>query len=634
MRGSMRRQTSKVAVVLGLGLAVGCSNIEKAPPTPQASRADRQVIDVEVPQILRGTIASETIVLGYDTPGSPTYQPVIARGYGLVVGLNGTGSRDISPQVRAHMLAEAARGGMGSEKHGPIIAYLTPERLLDSDDTAVVVVEAVIPQGAVKGTRFDVRVAPVLGSGTTSLEGGKLYTALLRPGPLTTGGAQAFELAEAYGPVFVNPFAEPGAIERDSVQRTVGRILNGGVVTKDMPLKLRLINPSHSRAATLQIAINTRFPQEPGQIDNTARGENDELIQITVPPSWTDRTDEFIEVLRHTTILQSQPEAAAMYVKRILQQNPLLMETASLRWQAIGPRALPMIRDLYDSPEELIRLAALRAGAELDDALVIPELEDIARNGSSDLRLGAIDLLAGMQINPAIDESLRSLLNEGDVEVRLAAYEALAKRGDPHMQREVIDQKFVVDIIQSDQPMIYITQTGQPRIVLFGDDLQIQRPTMISAWSNRFMIKAEATDEEVEVYYRSPTADQGLITRVDPELKEFVAFLGHTTTIEEPAPGLGLSYGETVGALHQIWRQRSIKADFKAEQDRILAAIMRQSEETPVVERPEFTETATPDSTTDDSNISDLGKLEMSGKVPTSTSPPSKPPDAPSDPKP
>jgi hypothetical protein len=619
MRVFVRRQPIELLVTLAVSLAVGCSNIEKAKPTPQASRADRPAIDLEVPQILRGSIASETIVLGYDTPGSRNYEPVIARGYGLVVGLNGTGSRDISPQLRAHMIAMASKGGMGSEKYGPLIASLKPEALLDSEDTAVVVVEAVVPQGAVEGTRFDVRVAAVPGSGTTSLEGGILYSALLRPGPLTTGGAQAFALAEAYGPVFVNPFAEPCAVDRDSVLRIVGRILNGGVVVKDMPLKLRLINPSHSRAAMLQTAINTRFPQEPGQETTTARGENDELIQITVPPSWSSRTDEFIEVLRHTTISQANPEAAAMFVRRTLQTNPLLMDSASWRWQALGPKALPIIRDLYDSPEELVRLAALRAGARLDDALVIPELEDMARNGSSELRLGAIELLAGMQVNPAIDQSLRTLLDESDVEIRLAAYEALAKRGDPHMQREIIDRKFVVDIINSDQPMIYITQTGQPRIVLFGDDLEIERPTLISAWSNRFMVKADASDQEVEVYFRAPTADQGLITRVDPELKDFIAFLGHTTTIEEPAPGLGMSYGETVGALHQIWRQRSIKADFKAEQDRILAAILRQKEAAPVVERPEFTESGLPDGDDTEPAISDLGKLELSGKVPTAS---------------
>jgi hypothetical protein len=86
-------------------------------------------IDLDVPRIMRGTVASEAIIDGY--------QPVIVRGYGLVVGLNGTGSRDIPPQVRAHMLAEMARHGIGSERTG--WGDLKPEAMLDSPDAAVVI---------------------------------------------------------------------------------------------------------------------------------------------------------------------------------------------------------------------------------------------------------------------------------------------------------------------------------------------------------------------------------------------------------------------------------------------------------------------------------------------------------------
>ena len=59
-------------------------------------------------------------------------------------------------------------------------------------------------------------------------------------------------------------------------------------------------------------------------------------------------------------------------------------------------------------------------------------------------------------------------------------------------------------------------------------------------------------------------------------LKEMgIKKMGHRQTIESPDPGLDLSYSEVVGAVHQIWRQGYIKADFKAEQDRILAAIAK-----------------------------------------------------------
>ncbi|MEM7229939.1 MAG: hypothetical protein AAF432_14110, partial [Planctomycetota bacterium] len=40
------------------------------------------------------------------------------RGYGLVVGLNGTGSREGDPRVRNFMLEEMRRRGVGSNRDG------------------------------------------------------------------------------------------------------------------------------------------------------------------------------------------------------------------------------------------------------------------------------------------------------------------------------------------------------------------------------------------------------------------------------------------------------------------------------------------------------------------------------------
>lgn len=627
----MRETTASRAISL-TGLAsislmailaiAGCSNIEKAKPAPQSVRADRS-LKIDVPEVMRGTIASEAVVLGYESTDSPGYRPVIARGYGLVVGLNGTGSRQMAPQLRAYMLAQAAKYGFGRHGYGDVAESVTPDELLDSPNTAVVIVEAVIPQGAIKGTQFDVRVYADPISDTSSLEGGTLYTTDLRPGLPNAGGAQAAALAQAKGPIFINPFADPGAVGKDTIERRSGRILNGGVVIKDMPLKLRLANPNHTRAAILQSAINTRFPQESGhylndpdgQRDPTARGESDESIRITVPPSYRGRTDEFIELLRHTTIMQANAEAVAMSVRRTVLANPLVAEAASWRWQALGTRVLPLIKDLYDYPEEVPRMAALRAGSKLDDPMVISPLVQMAKSNSADARVQAIQLLSTMALNPQIDLALRKLLDDDDIEVRLESYEALVKRHDPYMRRYGVDGKFILDVVASDKPLIYITQIGQPRIVLFGPGLEIDRPATLVAWSGRFGIKGDLDDKLVEVYHRQPDAQKGVILWTEPNLEQFVQFLGHATTIEEPAPGLGLSYGETVGVLHEIWIHHYVKADFRAEQDRILAAILRQQKESIVTERPEFNEAANTNEITSEDKpavipaSSDLGRL-------------------------
>ncbi|MHC4419857.1 MAG: flagellar basal body P-ring protein FlgI [Planctomycetota bacterium] len=552
----------------------GCSMVERTKPPPRQARAELAG-KIDVPTIMRGSVAAEAIVEGF--------QPVVVHGYGVVVGLDGTGSSDVPPDVRAHMIAMAARHGIGSERAG--WGFLSPEALLDSPDTAVVVVEGVVPPAAPEGTRFDVRVFVHPTSATSSLEGGRLYTTELVPAARPdvgsrmlppTGSRTPAGLADAKGALFINPFAEPGAVGRDTIDRRTGWILNGGVVKRDMPMKLRLISPSHGRDLAIQGAINTRFVQEPGQRDPTARGESAEAISITVPPSYYDDTETFVELVRYTTIRQDAAERVAASARRYVLDNPAMASTAAWRWEALGPRALPVIRDLYDEPQELPRLAALRAGARLNDPLVTPHLIAMAESGSADARRRAIKLLTGMGIDPRIDLALQELLSDDDLEVRLAAYETLVERRGPAVQRFVVDEKFVVDVVTSDRPMIYITQAGMPRVAIFGADLAVKTPLTVTAQAQRFMMKRDLDQEQVEVYYRPTDATMGMTHLVDPRIPELVRFLGHTTTPDKPLPGLGFSYSEVVGVLHQIWRQGYLEADFRPEQDRILAAILRQ----------------------------------------------------------
>jgi hypothetical protein len=170
-----------------------------------------------------------------------------------------------------------------------------------------------------------------------------------------------------------------------------------------------------------------------------------------------------------------------------------------------------------------------------------------------------------------------------------------------------IDGKFDVALIPSNQPMIYVAQSGRPTIALFADETEVARPITFEAWNNRLIVKADAADTELQVFYRANAEARPEVQLVDPRLSELVAFLGHKTTIEKPAPGIGLSYGETIGAIHALWRAGHIKADFKAEQDRIMAAILRQQADDENIVRPEFDpEEGTVDPTDGDLPASDL----------------------------
>ncbi|MCP3903817.1 MAG: hypothetical protein GY715_09300 [Planctomycetes bacterium] len=590
--------TLRVAAVAMLLTAMtsgmACLMIESAKPRPTPTRADRS-FELNAPRMMRGTIAAEGVLLGYN--------PVILRGWGLVVGLNGTGSRNVPPMLRAHMISEMARRGIGRASSG--FDHIQPEAMLDSLDTAVVIVEGVLPPGAVgrqvrrgvalDGTKFDVRVYAEPSSGTESLEGGILYTTELRPmapGEILppTGSRQAAGVASARGAIFVNPFATGANARTDRPDPTVGRILNGGEATRELPLKLRLATPSHAKAETVQNAINTRFPREPGQAEPTAHGENSEVIRITVPVSWRSRPDDFVELLRHTTIRQSGAEAVANSIKRALVADPGYAHAASWRWEALGNRSLPTVKTLYDLPDEIPRLAALRAGARLGDPLVIPHLLEMAESPNAATRREAVELLEDTRFDPRVDHALRQRFSDEDIDVRLAAYEAQIRRADPLIVRHNLGGRFVLDIVESEFQMIYVTQVGQPRIAVFDPELSLKQPTLVDAWDGRLIVKSQADTDEVEVYYRPEDGRDRLIVSADPRLEEFVRFLAHTTTVEHPAPGLAFSYSDTVGTLYQIWRQRQIPGDFKAEQDRVLAAIQRQRQGVEIQVRPEFSD--------------------------------------------
>ena len=579
---------------------VGCGSSD-----PGKARSVEPVIR-DVPSVLRGTIGSESSLRGTE--------PVLVAGYGLVVGLNGTGGGPLPETIASTMERELTRGGIGKggpETTGPI-AGKSPRQVLADPNVAVVIVEGVIAAGSPKDATFDVRVRPLPGSSVTSLEGGTLWTTELRLGPaVPTGMARTRKIAEARGPIFINPFADPaggkpvGGVPSsgDSVRRDIGRALGGGIVTNPLPMEIILDNSGHARVASVVSSINSRFPPGPGDDGSTAKGRSGTSIAVRVPRSYQERTDEFLKLLENLRIDNTfSEEFAKRYSEEILKQ-PVLADDLSWCLRAIGKPAIPFVVPLYDHPEFIPRLAALRTGAGLGDPRTSPYLLAIAEGKAGEpasLRVEAIGMLARVGSDPNINFTLRDLAAAGPLEIRVAAYETLLIRGDVSVQRMRLGSgsgTFVIDLVPATEPLIYIVQQGRPRMVIFGESLRINRPSLAGAWSDRLMLKSDAVPPgtspkdpaatTVGLYYKDYRSGRVTQLRVSDDLKALVRFMAHTPTPENPEPGLALSYSEIAGALYQLQRQGAVPGFFATETDKLAAGILVAERTIYVEERPE-----------------------------------------------
>ena len=189
-------------------------------------------------------------------------------GYGLVVGLAGTGDNLQSAQTQ-QMVANIL-----SRRFGTVI---TPKDIR-AKNVAVVMVTARLPAFSRVGQRVDVTVSS--SSNAKSLFGGTLV-----PTALKGGNGKIYAWAE--GPLSVGGFAAGGK-SGSSVTRnhpTVGRVPSGAVVGKelgfklsaDKPIIVSLKRPDFTTAARVADAINARFGA------TIARAPDPASVRVVVP---------------------------------------------------------------------------------------------------------------------------------------------------------------------------------------------------------------------------------------------------------------------------------------------------------------------------------------------------------------
>lgn len=216
-------------------------------------------------------------------------------GYGLVVGLNGTGdSLNNSPFTEQSLTGMLERMGVNTRGTN-----------LRTKNVAAVMVTATLGAYAAQGTRIDVTVS-AMGDAKSLLGGTLLVTPMM--------GADGEVYAVAQGPIAVSGFTAQG--QGASVTRgvpTSGRISSGAIVEREIQfslaelpvLRLSLRNPDFTTAQRVATAINIQLR------GNRAQATDPSSVLINVPET---RRGDVVGLVTEIEQLRITPDQVARVV--------------------------------------------------------------------------------------------------------------------------------------------------------------------------------------------------------------------------------------------------------------------------------------------------------------------------------
>lgn len=555
LRTSLLR-LARPGVVALVGLTVGCTDLSlsprKPPPEPVAQAESKR------DPILMDTVG-ERVFLGASAP-------LRLRGFGLVIGLGENGSADCPTALRSY-LSEYLRKELMEDGPNRVRSGLSIDGMIDSLDTAVVELTALVPPGAPKGTVVDVQVEAVSGSSTRSLVGGMLVQSELKlfaPDATGRGIVAGRAIAKARGPVFVNPFG--------SEDRRRGSVLGGGLTLEERPLRLLLSEPSYPMARRIESRINERFGQRPRTADARSAG----MVELRTPAAFANDPERFRDVAMHLLMRSEQ----AFVEQRLTEISTELDGVESIRhaaaiWEAVGRSVVSRLQPLYNSKDDVTRFYAAQAGLRLKDSAALAVLTQFALTGRSDLRLLAIRELEECDFS-ACAPRLLPLLDDSDPQVRIGAYEVLRAHRHPAVQTRsfgtALDPRqlnLALDVVPSSgRPLIYVCRSREPRIVVFGTNMSVEMPLFHALPDDQVLLSGDERGREVRVAFRSPLPGlTGDTITCSPRVADLIAAVAAPPQkLGADVPrGAGLAYSQVAGMLAALVREGALSATIEFE---------------------------------------------------------------------
>jgi flagellar P-ring protein precursor FlgI len=236
-------------------------------------------------------------------------------GYGLVVGLSGTGDRDKISFTAQSLKTVLER--LGVDVDGPISNYDLYQRGVASlaydktklDNVASVVVTATIPPFAKPGQVMDVNVAAI--GLASSLRGGSLILTELR-------GVDGEIYALAQGPLTVSGVEVSAAGSEVQIGvPTAGRIPSGAIVEREIPSSFsnseHIVLNNHQSDFTTANAIAEAINEEFGE--RTAQALDGTSVAVLAPIDPSQRV-AFLSMIENLEVVPGEPQARVVVNSR------------------------------------------------------------------------------------------------------------------------------------------------------------------------------------------------------------------------------------------------------------------------------------------------------------------------------
>jgi len=294
-------------------------------------------------------------------------------GYGLVVGLNGTGdSLRNAPFTRQSLEAMLERLGVNTRNAN-----------LNTKNVAAVMVTASLPAFSRQGGRIDVAVS-ALGDSDSLAGGMLLVTPLL--------GADGEVYAVGQGPVAIGGFSAKG--DAASVTKgipTSARIPNGAIVEREVGFelanlevaRLSLRNPDLTTARRIAAAVN-RFA------GGLAARSIDPATVLVQPPAGRDMVDFLTDIEQ----LPIEPDQVARVV--INEQSGVIVMGAGVRVDEVAIAQGNLTIRVTETPQ----VSQPNAFANTGETVVVPRTE-VEVDESSDKKL--VVLRKGVSLQDLVD---------------------------------------------------------------------------------------------------------------------------------------------------------------------------------------------------------------------------------------